>query len=39
MALIAGLQGSVGDLLTNLAIFTALVLAIPLVAAGEVHGV
>ena len=39
MASIAGLQDSLGDLLTNLAMFTALVLAIPLVAAGEVRGV
>jgi ATP-binding cassette subfamily C protein CydC len=38
-ALIAGLQGSLGDLLTNLAMLAALVLAIPLVAAGEVRGV
>jgi ATP-binding cassette, subfamily C, bacterial CydC len=39
IASIAGLQGSLGDLLTNLAMLTALVLAIPLVAAGEVRGV
>jgi ATP-binding cassette, subfamily C, bacterial CydC len=38
-ALIAGLQCSLGDLLTNLAMLAALVLAIPLVAAGEVRGV
>jgi len=38
-ALIAGLQGSLGDLLTNLAMLTVLVLAIPLVATGEVRGV
>jgi len=39
MASIAGLQDSLGDLLTNLAMLTALVLAIPQVAAGEVRGV
>ena len=39
MASIAGLENSLGDLLTNLAMLTALVLAIPLVAAGEVYGV
>ena len=39
MASIAGLQDSLGDLLTNLAMLTALVLAIPLVASGEVRGV
>jgi ATP-binding cassette, subfamily C, bacterial CydC len=39
MASIKGLQESLGDLLTNLAMLTALVLVIPLVAAGEVHGV
>jgi ATP-binding cassette, subfamily C, bacterial CydC len=39
MASIAGLQDSLGDLLTNLAMLTALVLAIPLVAAGEIRGV
>jgi ATP-binding cassette subfamily C protein CydC len=38
-ALISGLQDSLGDLLTNLAMLAALVLAIPLVAAGEVRGV
>jgi ATP-binding cassette, subfamily C, bacterial CydC len=38
-ALISGLQDSLGELLTNLAMLTALVLAIPLVAAGEVRGV
>ena len=39
MASITGLQDSLGDLLTNLAMLTVLALAIPLVAAGEVHGV
>ena len=39
MASIKGLQESLGDLLTNLAMLTALVLVIPLVAAGEVQGV
>jgi ATP-binding cassette, subfamily C, bacterial CydC len=39
MASIAGLQDSLGDLLTNLAMLTVLVLAIPLVATGEVRGV
>jgi ATP-binding cassette, subfamily C, bacterial CydC len=38
-SLIGGLQISLGDLLTNLAMLAALVLAIPLVAAGEVRGV
>ena len=38
-ALIAGLQISLGDLLTNLAMLAVLVLTIPLVAAGEVRGV
>jgi ATP-binding cassette, subfamily C, bacterial CydC len=38
-ALISGLQDSLGDLLTNLAMLVALVLAIPLVAGGEVRGV
>jgi ATP-binding cassette subfamily C protein CydC len=38
-ALIGGLQISLGDLLTNLAMLAALVLTIPLVAAGEVRGV
>ena len=38
-ALISGLHGSSGDLLTNLAMLVALVLAIPLVAGGEVRGV
>ena len=39
MASIAGIQVSLGDLLTNLAMLTALVLAIPLVVAGEIRGV
>jgi ATP-binding cassette, subfamily C, bacterial CydC len=39
MASIAGLQDSLGDLLTNLAMLTVLTLAIPLVATGEVRGV
>jgi ATP-binding cassette subfamily C protein CydC len=39
MASIAGLQDSLGELLTNLAMLTALVLAIPLVATGEIRGV
>ena len=38
-ALISGLHDSAGDLLTNLAMLVALVLAIPLVAGGEVRGV
>jgi ATP-binding cassette, subfamily C, bacterial CydC len=38
-AFIAGLQDSLGDLLTNLAMLTVLVLAIPLVAGGEIRGV
>jgi ATP-binding cassette subfamily C protein CydC len=38
-ALISGLRISLGDLLTNLAMLAALVLAIPLVATGEVRGV
>jgi ATP-binding cassette, subfamily C, bacterial CydC len=39
MASIAGLQDSLGDLLTNLAMLTVLVLVIPLVATGEIRGV
>jgi ATP-binding cassette subfamily C protein CydC len=39
MASIAGLQDSLGDLLNNLAMLTVLVLAIPLVATGEIRGV
>jgi ATP-binding cassette subfamily C protein CydC len=39
MASIAGLQDSLGDLLTNLAMLTVLALAIPLVATGEIRGV
>ena len=38
-ALISGLRISLGDLLTNLAMLAALVLAIPLVATGEVRSV
>jgi ATP-binding cassette, subfamily C, bacterial CydC len=38
-ALISGLHDSSGDLLTNLAMLVMLVLAIPLVAGGEVHGI
>jgi ATP-binding cassette, subfamily C, bacterial CydC len=38
-ALISGLHESSGDLLTNLAMLVALVLAIPLVAGGEVRGI
>ena len=38
-ALVSGLQDSLGDLLTNLAMLVALVLAIPLVAGGEVRGI
>ena len=38
-ALISGLHDSSGDLLTNLAMLVMLVLAIPLVAGGEVRGV
>jgi ATP-binding cassette, subfamily C, bacterial CydC len=38
-ALISGLHDSSGDLLTNLAMLVTLVLAIPLVAGGEVHGI
>ena len=38
-ALISGLHDSSGDLLTNLAMLVALVLAIPLVAGGEVRGI
>jgi ATP-binding cassette, subfamily C, bacterial CydC len=38
-ALISGLHESSGDLLTNLAMLVALVLAIPLVAEGEVRGI
>ena len=37
--LISGLHDSSGDLLTNLAMLVTLVLAIPLVAGGEVHGI
>lgn len=39
MAFIAGLQSSLGDLMMNLAMLAALVIVIPLVAAGEVRGV
>ena len=38
-ALISGLHDSSGDLLTNLAMLVALVLAIPLVAGGEIRGI
>ena len=38
-ALISGLHESSGDLLTNLAMLVALVLAIPLVAGGEIRGI
>jgi ATP-binding cassette subfamily C protein CydC len=38
-ALISGLHDSSGDLLTNLAMLVALILAIPLVAGGEVRGI
>ena len=38
-AFISGLHDSSGDLLTNLAMLVTLVLAIPLVAGGEVHGI
>lgn len=39
LALATGLQNALGDLMTNLAMICALVLAIPLVASGEVRGV
>ncbi len=39
MAFITGLQNSLGDLMMNLALVAVLVLAVPLVASGEVHGV
>jgi ATP-binding cassette, subfamily C, bacterial CydC len=39
MALVAGLNNSLGDLVMNLALVAVLVLAVPLVAAGEVLGV
>ena len=39
MAFITGLQDSVSDLMMNLAVVAILVLAVPLVAAGEVRGV
>ena len=39
MAFITGLQNSLGDLMMNLAMLAALVVTIPLVAAGEVRGV
>jgi ATP-binding cassette subfamily C protein CydC len=39
MALVAGLNNSLGDLMMNLALVAVLILAVPLVAAGEVHGV
>ncbi|MDQ4106217.1 MAG: thiol reductant ABC exporter subunit CydC [Actinomycetota bacterium] len=39
MAFVTGLQNSVGDLMTGLAMLAALVVAVPLVAEGEVGGV
>jgi ATP-binding cassette, subfamily C, bacterial CydC len=39
LALATGFQNALGDLITNLAMISALVLAIPLVASGEVEGV
>jgi ATP-binding cassette, subfamily C, bacterial CydC len=39
MALVSGLNNSLGDLMMNLALVAILILAVPLVAAGEVHGV
>ena len=39
MAFVTGLQNSLGDLLMNLAMISALTIAIPLVAAGEMRGV
>ena len=39
MALVSGLNNSLGDMMMNLALVAILVLAVPLVAAGEVHGV
>jgi ATP-binding cassette, subfamily C, bacterial CydC len=39
MALVAGLNNALGDLMMNLALVAVLVLAVPLVAAGEVRGV
>lgn len=39
MAFVTGLQSSLGDLLMNLAMLSALAITIPLVAAGEVRGV
>ena len=39
MAFVTGLQNSLGDLLMNLAMLSALAITIPLVAAGEVRGV
>ena len=39
MAIVAGLNNSLSDLMMNLALVAILVLAVPLVAAGEVHGV
>jgi ATP-binding cassette, subfamily C, bacterial CydC len=39
MALVSGLNNSLGDLMTNLAMVTILILAVPLVAAGEVQGI
>jgi ATP-binding cassette subfamily C protein CydC len=39
MAFVTGLQDALGDLMMNLAMISALVLAIPLVATGEIRGV
>ncbi|HZY64678.1 MAG TPA: thiol reductant ABC exporter subunit CydC [Rubrobacteraceae bacterium] len=39
MAFVTGLQGSLGDLMMNLAMLAALVVSVPLVAAGEIRGV
>jgi ATP-binding cassette, subfamily C, bacterial CydC len=39
MALVTGLQNALGDLMMNLALVAVLILAIPLVAAGEMNGV
>ena len=39
MALVSGLQGALADLMAGLALVAILVLAVPLVAAGEVRGV
>ena len=39
MALVTGLQNALGDLMMNLALVAVLIIAIPLVAAGEMEGV